>query len=64
MKATVRGAISVVFALFFGFSLSFIVSPDPTGIIPIILGLVLTGVLIPAFYFGLRGIISDQQTPS
>ena len=64
MKATVRGAISVTFALFLGFLISFIVSPDPTGIIPVILGLVLTGILIPAFYFGLRRIISDQQIPS
>jgi hypothetical protein len=64
MRTTVRGAISVVFALFLGFLISFVVSPDPTGIVPLILGLVLTGVLIPAFYFGLRRIISDQRIPS
>jgi hypothetical protein len=64
MKATVRGVISVVIALFLGFSISFTFSPDPTGTAPILLGLVLTGVLIPAFYFGLRRTISDQQTSS
>ncbi|WP_081704368.1 MULTISPECIES: hypothetical protein [Natrinema] len=60
MKTIVGGVISVVLALFLGFSISFTVSPDPTGTTPIILGLVLTGVLIPAFYFGLPRITADQ----
>lgn len=64
MKATVRGVISVVLVLFLGFSISFTFSPDPTGTTPILLGLVLTGVLIPTFYFGLRRTISDRQTSS
>lgn len=64
MDDTVRAAASVVLGLFLGVSSSFLVSPDPTGITPILLGLVLTGVLIPAFYLGLRRLISDQQTSS
>lgn len=64
MRAIVRGAISVVLALVLGVPISFIWSPEPTGITPIVLGLVLTGVLIPAFYFGLGRTIADQQTSS
>ncbi|SEQ94556.1 hypothetical protein SAMN04489841_2814 [Natrinema salaciae] len=64
MEAIVRGLISVALALLLGFSVSFVVSPDPTGITPVIVGLVLTGVLIPAFYFGLRRTSSNQQLAS
>lgn len=64
MRALVSGAISAVLALFLGVSIAFIVSPDPTGITPIVLGLVLTGVLLPAFYFGLRRTIPAQETSS
>lgn len=64
MKTIVRGAISVVLALFLGVSISFMLSPDPTGITPILLGLVLTGVLIPACYFVLYRTVTDQQASS
>jgi hypothetical protein len=64
MTVTGKGAISAVLALFLGFSMSFIVRPDPTGTTPILRGQVLTGVLSPIFYFGLRRTISDQQISS
>lgn len=64
MKAAVRGVFSVVLASFLGFSISFVFSPDPTGITPLLLGLILTSVLIPALYFGLSRTLPAQQTSS
>jgi hypothetical protein len=52
-----RGLVSVVIASFFGFLVSFVLSPDPTGIVPIAVGLALTAVLVPPLYFGLAGTV-------
>jgi hypothetical protein len=52
-----RGLVSVVVASFFGFLISFVLSPDPTGVVPIAVGLALTTALVPPLYFGLGGTV-------
>jgi len=64
MKSTVLTVISTFVALLLGFSVSFVVSPDPTGILPIIVGVVLTGVLTPVFYFGIRRLFDSNKSPT
>jgi len=63
MKSTVLAVISAFVALSLGFSVSFVVSPDPTGIFPIIVGVTLTGVLIPVFYLGIRRLFDSNKSP-
>jgi hypothetical protein len=53
--------ISVVVALFLGFTVSFVVSPDPTGLLPVVVGVVLTGVLVPVFYFGIQRLFAPNK---
>jgi hypothetical protein len=63
MKSTVLAVISTFVALLLGFSVSFAVSPDPTGVIPIIVGVALTGVLIPVFYSGIWRLFDSYKIP-
>ena len=60
VKTTVLTAGSLLAALVFGFTLSLIVSPDPTGLVPLVVGLVLTGVLTPVFYLGTQRLWVSQ----
>jgi hypothetical protein len=57
MNSAVLTAISIFAALFLGFTVSFVVSPDPTGILPV----VLTGVLIPVFYLGIQRLFDPNE---
>lgn len=60
VNSALRAVVSIVVALFVGFTISFVVSPDPTGLLPVAVGVVLTGVLVPVFYFGIRRLsVSD-----
>mgnify|MGYP006307168207 CR=1 FL=1 len=54
VNAGVLTAISASVALLLGFTVSFVVSPDPTGVLPVVVGLVLAGAVTPVLYFGLR----------
>ena len=63
MKSTVLAVISTFVALFLGFSVSFAVSPDPTGIFPIIVGVALIGVLVPVFYSGIWRLFDSDKIP-
>jgi len=59
MRWFVRGLASVLLGLFVGFSVAFIATPDPTGLLSVVVGLVLTVVLTAIFYAGI-----DRITPS
>ncbi|WP_142856161.1 hypothetical protein [Salinigranum halophilum] len=61
MNSTVLAMISVVVALFLGFTVSFVVSPDPTGLLPVVVGVVLTGVLVPVFYVGIQRLFAPNK---
>jgi hypothetical protein len=41
--------------------MSFAVSPDPTGFLPVLVGVGLATVLTPAFYFGLQRLSSTER---
>jgi hypothetical protein len=58
MHKIVRVAASVGVGLCLGYTLSFLLSPDPTGTAPLVLGLVLTGLLTPGVYYGLGRAVS------
>ncbi|WP_134669145.1 hypothetical protein [Halorussus marinus] len=62
MNSIVLTAISIIVALFLGFTVSFVVGPDPTGILPVVVGVVLTGVLIPVFYFGIQRLFTPNES--
>lgn len=62
MNSTVLTVISTFVALFLGFTVSFVVTPDPTGILPVVVGVVLTGVLIPVFYFGIQRLFALNES--
>jgi hypothetical protein len=49
MKSAVL-LLSIPVALFLGFGVSFVVAPDPTGVLPMAVGIVLTGLLSSVFY--------------
>ena len=59
MRRFVQAPVSVVLGLFFGFSVAFIASSDPTGLLPIVVGLILTLALTAVFYIGI-----DRTTSS
>jgi len=46
----VRGVLSVVLGAVVGFPIGFLLSPDPTGLIPVIVGVVATAVTAPLVY--------------
>lgn len=54
VNAGVLTAISASVALVLGFTVSFVVTPDPTGILPVVVGLVLAGAATPVLRFGIR----------
>ena len=51
--------LSVFVALFVGFSASFVVSPDPIGVLPVATGVVLTAILSAVFYLGSQQILAS-----
>jgi hypothetical protein len=53
---------SVSVALFLGFGVSFVVSPDPTGILPVAVGTVLTGVFSAVFYRGSQRLLAPNES--
>jgi hypothetical protein len=62
MKSAVL-LLSISIALFLGFGISFVVAPDPTGVLPMAVGIVLTGLLSSVFYVGLqRRLILDKSS--
>jgi ABC-type spermidine/putrescine transport system permease subunit II len=63
VKSAVLAVISTFVGLLLGFGLSFVVSPDPTGILPLLLGVALTGILIPVFYFGIQRLFAPNKNP-
>ena len=62
MKPIVTMLSSVSVALFVGFSVSFVVSPDPTGVFPVAMGVVLTAMLSAVFYFGSQRILASPES--
>ena len=60
MRRFVQTLVSVVLGLFFGFSVAFIISPDPTGLLPIVVGLILTVALTAVFYIGIDRLASPE----
>ncbi|PAU77017.1 hypothetical protein CK500_16590 [Halorubrum salipaludis] len=59
MRWFVRGLVSSLLGLSVGFSVAFIATPDPTGLFPIVVGLILTVALTVIFYAGI-----DRVAPS
>jgi hypothetical protein len=43
-----------VLSVLCGFTVALVVTPDPTGVLPVLVGIVLTGLLAPLSYAGLR----------
>jgi hypothetical protein len=63
MKSGVLLLLSISVAFFLGFGVPFVVAPDPTGVFPMAVGIVLTGLLSSVFYIGLqRKLIPDKSS--
>ncbi|KDS90428.1 hypothetical protein FK85_14715 [Halorubrum saccharovorum] len=60
MKSRAILPLSILGAFFLGFAVSIVLAPDPTGVLPLVGGVVLTGVLSPVFYVGLRRIVASN----
>ncbi|ELZ40834.1 hypothetical protein C472_01242 [Halorubrum tebenquichense DSM 14210] len=60
MYRFVQFLLSVVLGLFVGFSVAFIPTPDPTGLLPIVVGLILTLALTAVFYIGIDKAASSR----
>jgi hypothetical protein len=54
MNSTGLATVSLLVALSLGFAGSFLVSPDPTGVLPVAAGAGLTGVSFPLIYVGIQ----------
>jgi hypothetical protein len=52
---------SVSVALLVGFNVSFVVSPDPTGVFPVAMGIFLTAILSAVFYLGSQRILASPE---
>ena len=50
MRRAIRAAVSVLGGLFGGFGLGFLLSPDPTGVTPMLVGTALTVGFAAALY--------------
>jgi len=61
MRRFVRGLISVLLGLFVGFSVAFVVSPDPTGLFSIVVGLILTVALTAVFYVSINKVTPSES---
>ncbi|ELZ40459.1 hypothetical protein C471_07980 [Halorubrum saccharovorum DSM 1137] len=61
MNSRVILPLSIFGAFLLGFGLSFVIFPDPTGVLPLAGGVVLTGVLSPVFYVGLQRIAASNE---
>lgn len=64
VKTVVLLSASVVMAVFLGFTVSFVVSPDPTGLLPVAVGVVLTAISIPVFFAGIRRLLEPDESSS
>ena len=53
--------LSVMVASVLGFTVSFVVTPDPTGVLPVAVGVALTGVLSPVCYYGLGRVVAPGE---
>ena len=62
MKTAVPVIGSILVALFLGFTVSFVVSPDPTGVLPVAVGVALSGVLIPVIYYGIQRTFAPNKS--
>jgi hypothetical protein len=54
--------LSVLGAFVLGFTGAFVVTPDPTGVLPVAVGVVLTGVLSPVCYYGLQRVVAPGES--
>lgn len=61
MKHAVLLLLFILMALLLGFSVSFAIAPDPTGLLPIALGIVLTVVLGSVLYVGLQRRLNTNE---
>ena len=50
MHRAIRAVVSVLVGLFGGFNLAFLLSPDPTGVTPVLVGMALAGGFAIALY--------------
>jgi hypothetical protein len=64
VKSAVLAVVFTFMRLLLELGLSFVVSPDPTGILPLLLGVALTGILIPVFYFGIQRLFAPKKNPT
>jgi uncharacterized membrane protein YccC len=58
MRRLVQALVSALLGLLVGFSVAFIVAPDPTGLLPIVVGLTLAVASTVVFHVGLGKAIS------
>lgn len=61
MRWFVRGLVSALLGLSVGFSVAFIATPDPTGLLPIVIGLILTVALTAIFYVGIDRVALSES---
>ncbi|AFK17831.1 MULTISPECIES: hypothetical protein [Haloferax] len=54
MNSIIRGAFTIVAAAVVSFPAAFVLAPDPTGTLPIVAGIVLTGVVSLLVFAGMR----------
>ncbi|MFB6176767.1 MAG: hypothetical protein ABEI99_06420 [Halobaculum sp.] len=55
--------LSVPLAFVLGVAVSFVVAPDPTGVLPVALSVVLTGLLSPVCYYGVGRVLAPDGNP-
>jgi hypothetical protein len=56
-------SLSVPVAFVLGVAVSLVVAPDPTGVLPVVLSVVLTGLSIPICYYGLGRVLAPDEQP-
>lgn len=57
MRDIVRGIGSIGISFYLGFGIGFVVSPDPTGTLPVLVGLLFTVVVTPVLYYGIGKLV-------
>ncbi|SDD34662.1 hypothetical protein [Natrinema hispanicum] len=53
MRNVVRGIGSIGISFYLGFGIGFVASPDPTGTMPVLIGLLSTVVVTPVLYYSI-----------
>jgi hypothetical protein len=62
MESRVLLAVSLFVALLLGFTVSSVITPDPTGLLPVAMGVVLTGVSSPVFCVGIQRVTPRSES--